>query len=91
MNAKFNVDASLTYTRSNGEAREGVCVSVSDLEDEGLKWRWPKPQHCRFIYRLDIQGVGPRTVCECRLSERAPFLRLPTISAPFNAESAPHG
>jgi hypothetical protein len=77
MSTKFAAKDLLTYTRTNGEQREGVVLNVIDLgeplfENQTYTYpgRWPKPRHCRFVYRLEVEGVGPRTVCEHRLSRK---------------------
>jgi len=68
MTPQFTPGATLEYTRTKGGDRVGTCTSVLDLDDgDG---GWPKERHCRYVYRLDIEGVGPRTVCECRLRTR---------------------
>jgi hypothetical protein len=72
---KFNVTDTLAYTRTNGERREGLCLEVIDLDTAerhmtGSYKSWPKDKCCRFVYRLDIEGVGWRTVCEHRLETR---------------------
>jgi len=80
MTPNFLKNDILTYTRTNGEEREGRVMEAIDLDDlptkrtrqwSGAHPQWPKERHCRFVYRLDIEGIGPRTVCGCRLSSRA--------------------
>lgn len=65
---KFKVGDQVTYTRVAGEV---VTAPVINVYDWDAWWRetppWPKPRHCRFLYRVDAEH-GPRTVCECRLS-----------------------
>lgn len=66
--AKFHVGDRLVYTRVAGEEVTGQVYAVYDWEEHPAdRPPWPKPRHCRYLYRMTVPH-GIRTVCECRLS-----------------------
>ena len=78
---KFALGDMLTYTRtSDGTSPIGEVRAIYEVTPNwpGGHKHWPKPVHCRYVYRIRFHanGAGDRTVCECRLREAPVFPSL---------------